>query len=59
MLAVLSYPLTQMLGRGSNITGGSILIAFAALINGHHYFLDAIIWRFSRPEIREGVGQYI
>ena len=58
-MALFALPLSVVMSFGGQLQGNSVAMACALLVTFHHYFVDAFIWRFRRPEIREGVAAYI
>ena len=59
VMAVVALPLSIIMAFGGQLQGSRVAMAFVLLVTFHHYFVDAFIWRFKRPEIREGVALYI
>lgn len=42
---------------GSSLTSTSLLILIPLSLQMYHFYLDAFIWRFSNPFIRENIGR--
>ena len=59
MMGIVALPLSAIMALGGQLQGSRLAMAFVLLVTFHHYFVDAFIWRFRRPEIRKGVALYI
>ena len=59
MMGLVALPLSAVMALGGQLQGSSVAMGVVLVVTFHHYFIDAFIWRFRRPEVKAGVAAYI
>ena len=58
-MALLAMPVSVAMAMTGHLDTAHLAGGLVLGVNFHHYFVDAFIWRFRRPEVRAGVAAYI
>ena len=58
-MGLLAMPVSVAMAMTGHLDTAHLAGGLVLGVNFHHYFVDAFIWRFRRPEVRAGVAAYI